>query len=91
MEVHLKHFHHLGRLNYLLNLCRVGEVAHPFATNRIDFQRGDTVIETVAVIFFILGRVNDANNAPSKGSLLCIWVIFLSEYHFYQFAGLQQV
>lgn len=34
VEVHLKHFHHLSMLKYLLNLCLEGEVAHPFATAR---------------------------------------------------------
>ena len=34
VEVHLKHFHHLSMLKYLLNLCLEGEVVHPFATAR---------------------------------------------------------
>ena len=58
LEVHLKHFHPLSRLKYLLNLCLEGEVAYPFATARIDFQGGCKVAGTVAVMLsLVLGYV----------------------------------
>ena len=72
-------------------LCVTNKNPPSFIKLKVDFQRSDTVTGTVAVIFFILGWVNNANNTPSKGRLSCIWVIFLSGYHFHLFDSMHAV